>query len=91
MIFVWGARLGIYLLIRIHKMGGKDERFNKMRDTFSKIAIFWVLQAFTVWLVLLPVIFFMKNNTGDIGVLYVVIPAILIFTFGLVFESVADQ
>jgi len=43
MIIAWGARLGIYLLIRIHKMGGKDERFKEMRDTFFKIALFWIL------------------------------------------------
>ena len=90
MIIAWGARLGIYLLIRIHKMGGKDERFKEMRDTFFKIALFWILQAVTVWLVILPVIFFMKNE-GDTGAIYVVIPAMLIFTFGLVFESTADQ
>jgi len=43
MIIAWGARLGIYLLIRIHKMGGKDERFTKMRDKLYKIALFWIL------------------------------------------------
>jgi len=31
------------------------------------------------------------KNEGATGAIYVVIPAVLVFTFGLVFESTADQ
>ena len=42
MVLLWAARLGGYLLYRIHQMKN-DERFNGMRDTFALIARFWIL------------------------------------------------
>ena len=42
MVVVWAARLGAYLLYRIHAMG-KDNRFDEMRNTLPKIASFWFL------------------------------------------------
>ena len=61
MIIVWSLRLGAYLFYRIFKMK-KDSRFDEMRKKFIKIAAFWILQAISVWVLLLPYIFFMKNE-----------------------------
>ena len=40
----------------MHKVG-KDSRFDAMRGNFVKFGQFWVLQAITVWVLMLPVIF----------------------------------
>lgn len=61
MVTIWAARLGTYLLIRIHKMG-RDKRFDEMRGDFLKFAGFWLLQGFTVWAVLIPSILFIANQ-----------------------------
>jgi steroid 5-alpha reductase family enzyme len=53
-VILWAARLGSYLLSRILKIG-KDARFDDKRGDFLKFLGFWVLQAVTVWVVMLPV------------------------------------
>lgn len=50
---LWGLRLGGYLFFRILKIG-KDPRFNNRRENTVKFLGFWLLQAFTVWVVMLP-------------------------------------
>jgi steroid 5-alpha reductase family enzyme len=53
LIWAWGIRLGTYLFARILKTG-VDHRFDDMRDRPLRFARFWTLQAFTVWVVMLP-------------------------------------
>jgi steroid 5-alpha reductase family enzyme len=53
MVVIWAIRLGGYLFVRIHRMD-KDERFDEMRPNALRLAGFWLLQALTVWVVLLP-------------------------------------
>ena len=55
MISAWGLRLGGYLFSRILRTR-VDHRFDGMRDKPLKFARFWILQAVTVWLVMLPAI-----------------------------------
>jgi steroid 5-alpha reductase family enzyme len=55
MVLVWAARLGGYLFMRIHKME-RDARFDEMRPNAWRLAGFWLLQAITVWIVLLPLL-----------------------------------
>jgi steroid 5-alpha reductase family enzyme len=50
----WGLRLGGYLFSRILLLK-VDHRFDGMRDKPLAFARFWVLQAVTVWVVMLPV------------------------------------
>lgn len=87
MVFIWAARLGTYLFIRIRKIK-KDSRFDDKRNNFTKFFAFWLLQGTTVWAVLIPSLLFFQNQ-----VISVPSPAyfgVLIWGFGLAFETVAD-
>lgn len=54
LVIIWAVRLGSYLLKRILAMG-KDERFDDKRGNFVKFLAFWILQALTVWIIMIPV------------------------------------
>jgi steroid 5-alpha reductase family enzyme len=54
MISLWGMRLALYLFSRILRIG-RDERFDGRREDTLRFASFWVLQAVSIWIVLLPV------------------------------------
>lgn len=53
-VVVWSLRLGLFLLMRILQWG-EDRRFDKIRNSLSKLAVFWLFQAAWVWTVSLPV------------------------------------
>jgi steroid 5-alpha reductase family enzyme len=53
LILLWGIRIAIYLLKRILKTK-TDSRFDNIRDNAIKFASFWFLQAFSIWVILLP-------------------------------------
>jgi steroid 5-alpha reductase family enzyme len=55
LVSAWGLRLGGYLFSRILLLK-VDHRFDGMRDKPLAFARFWILQAVTVWVVMLPVI-----------------------------------
>ena len=86
-ILVWAIRLGGYLFIRINKTG-KDARFDKMRKSFWHFGRFWLIQGFTVWVILLPSIFFWaKDHVSFPWYSYI---GLALFALGLVIETVAD-
>lgn len=53
MITVWGLRLAGYLFMRILIIK-QDKRFNGVRENFFRFGLFWLLQAISVWIILLP-------------------------------------
>ncbi|KAF2650206.1 oxidoreductase-like protein [Lophiostoma macrostomum CBS 122681] len=92
-IIIWALRLSGFLLFRILKTG-KDDRFDDKRDKFWSFLGFWVFQMIWVWTVSLPVTILNSPNvtqfdqpafgTGrDIA-------GIILYTIGLVMESVSD-
>jgi steroid 5-alpha reductase family enzyme len=87
MIILWAGRLGAYLLIRIHKMK-KDSRFDVMRQNPWQFARFWLLQGLTVWIVLIPSIYFISINPTKISTISYL--GLSLFLFGLLIEAVAD-
>ncbi len=87
MIFFWAARLGSYLLIRIKKLK-KDKRFDGMRENFWKFLRFWLLQGFTVWVVLLPTSIFFNNQIKNISFYSFI--GLFIWLIGLLIETFAD-
>lgn len=87
MVLVWAVRLGTYLLVRIRK-NGKDSRFDAMREHFFKFAQFWILQGITVFVILIPAIYFFSSNNHAIGTLSIF--GIAIWLAGLIIESLAD-
>jgi steroid 5-alpha reductase family enzyme len=61
MVTFWGVRLAGYLFYRILKTK-KDERFNGIREHFWKFAMFWTFQTVLIFIIMLPIIFFMTQN-----------------------------
>ncbi|MDH5533596.1 MAG: DUF1295 domain-containing protein [Candidatus Pacebacteria bacterium] len=88
LITLWGLRLVTYLFIRILKMG-RDKRFDSMREKFFEFAKFWILQALSVWVIMLPSIFVL-STVSDKGCNIITFTGLSIFLFGLIIETVAD-
>ncbi|MCA9375097.1 DUF1295 domain-containing protein [Candidatus Dojkabacteria bacterium] len=86
-IFLWASRLGGYLLIRIRKIG-KDSRFDAMRESFWRFGRFWILQGFTVWVVLIPSILFINKAPESLVTLSYV--GLIVWAIGLGIETIAD-
>ncbi|AHC16158.1 DUF1295 domain-containing protein [Salinispira pacifica] len=53
LVILWALRLGGYLFRRILLIK-VDHRFDDRRDSFIRFGSFWLLQALTVWIVMLP-------------------------------------
>ena len=87
LVFAWALRLGIYLFVRINKIG-RDKRFDKIRINFYKFLSFWVLQGITVFAVLLPVFLFFSEKAVFSPLIYL---GGFIFVFGLAIEGFADK
>ena len=87
MILGWSLRLGGYLLVRIRKMG-RDKRFDEMRARFWKFGGFWLLQGFTVWMVLLPSTLFWGEKIEVLSP-YAFI-GVGLWLIGLLIEAFAD-
>ena len=56
MLVLWGIRLGGFLFYRIQKMG-KDARFDTFRGSAAGFLKFWILQAVSISIIILPVLF----------------------------------
>ena len=86
MVLLWATRLGGFLLYRVIK-SGKDARFDGMREDFFKFGRFWLAQAITVWVVMIPSVFAFEASS-DVGGFQ--IAAIVVWLIGLLCESTAD-
>lgn len=86
MVLAWALRLGGFLLYRVIGKG-KDARFDEMRGDFVKFGKFWLAQAITVWVMLLPSVlaFAAQPRFTLVSTL-----GILVWIVGLGCESVAD-
>jgi steroid 5-alpha reductase family enzyme len=88
LVVIWAVRLGAYLFRRILRMK-VDHRFDGMREQPLRFARFWLLQAITVAVVVLPVSYLLdQNHPPGLGAWSVV--GALIWLVGLVVEAVAD-
>lgn len=88
MVTIWGVRLAGYLFMRILIIKS-DKRFDGIRERFWEFAKFWVLQAISVWLILLPVQVTLIWGTGD-GIAWAMSLGLLLWLLGLGIETVAD-
>ena len=87
MVLVWAVRLGLFLFIRISK-NKTDKRFDEIRDNFYAFLKFWVLQGFTVYIVLITAsLVWSRNVTFIKPVSYV---GLGFFGLGLSIEALAD-
>jgi steroid 5-alpha reductase family enzyme len=88
LVVVWAVRLGAYLFRRILRMK-VDHRFDGMRDRPLRFARFWLLQAITVAVVMLPVSYLLdRDDPAGIGIWTVAGAAV--WLVGLVVEAIAD-
>lgn len=88
LVLVWAARLGAYLLRRILRIK-VDHRFDEMRDRPLRFARFWLLQAITVVVVMLPVSYLLGRDEAP-GFGPWALAGGAIWLVGLVVETVAD-
>ena len=88
LVLIWAVRLGGYLLARILRIK-VDHRFDKMRENPLRFARFWLLQAISVAVILLPVTYLVSQDAApDVG-LWAIAGAV-VWLLGLVIEAVAD-
>jgi steroid 5-alpha reductase family enzyme len=89
LVVVWALRLGTYLFRRILRMK-VDHRFDGMRERPLRFARFWLLQAVTVAVVMLPVSYLLdRDHPPGLGTWSVV--GVAIWLTGFVVEAVADS
>ncbi len=89
LVIIWGLRLMVYLFVRILKIG-KDDRFDGRRENVVSFAMFWLLQAAAVWIIMLPSIVVLSKPAGPpIGVFFYLGAAL--WVIGFLIETVADQ
>lgn len=88
LVCVWGIRIGGFLLYRVIKTG-KDARFDAFRSSFFGFLRFWVLQAITVWVLLIPLFLaFPLTPEGNLPAVSLI--GVLVFVIGFSIEAVAD-
>ncbi len=90
MVAIWCVRLGTFLFIRIHAMGGSDSRFEKIKTNPARFLAAWTLQA--LWVILTAsaaVIAITTTNREPIGVFFFIGAAV--WLLGITVETIADQ
>jgi steroid 5-alpha reductase family enzyme len=61
-LYARGLRIGGFLVYRVIKTG-KDARFDEFRSSLFKFMRFWLLQALTAWVLLIPLYFAFRSET----------------------------
>jgi steroid 5-alpha reductase family enzyme len=88
-VLVWALRLGGYLFYRILRIK-VDHRFDDKRNSFVKFGSFWLLQAISVWVIMLPVYGLLSAVTDAALSPATLVPGLAAFLAGLALETVAD-
>lgn len=89
MVAIWTVRLGSFLFIRIHAMGGSDSRFEKIKQSPPRFLAAWTLQA--LWVILTSsaaIVAITADNPQPIGIFFWTGAAI--WLIGIGWEAVAD-
>ncbi len=88
LVLAWGLRLGIFLVIRIRRFG-RDKRFDDIRNNFWKFGRFWLLQAVTVWVLMLGYLLAIQRASLTM-IRWPFAVGLVIWLMAIVIESVAD-
>ena len=90
LVIVWAVRLGGYLFWRILHIK-VDHRFDGKRENFISFGSFWLLQAVTVAIVMVPLYGIVTTAHRAAGLTpWIHVPLIILYSIGLVIETVAD-
>ena len=93
MILVWGIRLAFHIFSRARGKG-EDFRYAQWRKDWGKNAVLYsfvkvfLLQALIMLFIALPIIVEFSSNNYELNMFSII--GMLIFAFGLLFESIAD-
>ena len=88
LVVVWAIRLGGYLFRRILRTK-VDHRFDEMRDDPLRFARFWLLQALSVAVIMLPVTYLLDDDDPP-GFGAWAVAGVAVWLAGLAIETVAD-
>ena len=88
MVLLWALRLGGYLFGRILRIK-VDHRFDEMRDKPLRFARFWILQAISVAVIMLPVSYLLGRESAPRFGLWAV-AGLVIWALGLGIETISD-
>lgn len=88
-VLLWALRLGGYLFMRII-ITKTDERFDDKRNNPANLIRFWVLQMIAVWVIMLPVTFFLTVREVPFN-LYLHSIGFALFAIGFIIESISDH
>lgn len=87
---IWGIRLSCYLFKRIIRIK-KDIRFDNLSRGFTiQYAVFWIIQAFWVFIVSSPITLLNSQCCNDVILNIRDIFGISLFFIGFVIESISD-
>lgn len=89
MVILWGIRLGSYLFNRILHIK-VDHRFDDKRNNPVRFGMFWLLQAVTVWVVMLPVFGILSAPESLEPPVWALAVSVAGFLAGFLIEAVAD-
>lgn len=89
MVGVWAARLGSYLVQRIHHVG-TDKRFDGVKDKPATFLVYWMMQSLWVFATLSPVLIINLSKSSP-ALSLIDLPGIALFVLGLSAEAIADQ
>ena len=87
---IWGIRLSSYLFSRIIKIHN-DVRFDNLNRGFTiQYMIFWIFQAFWIFIVSSPIVLLNSQCCYDVQLNYRDIIGTSLWAIGFAFESISD-
>lgn len=89
MVAIWCIRLGSFLFIRIHAMGGSDSRFEKIKVNPARFLVAWTLQGLWVVLTASAALVAITSETRIAADIFLYAGA-AVWLFGFAWEAVAD-
>ena len=93
MIGLWAARLGVFLVHRVHKFGG-DSRFDQVKTKPGAFLTYWLLQSVWVAVTCLPMLLLDPTAPSSPGAgvdSKAVLAGAAVFAIGLLTEVTADM
>lgn len=88
MVSAWSVRITSYLFIRISVIK-RDKRFDGIRENFWSFALFWLVQAIAVWVIMLPVLV-LAGFGSSTKIPTVSVAGLAIWLIALLIETIAD-
>lgn len=86
LVCVWATRIGGFLLYRVMRTG-KDRRFDDIRNKFLKFGSFWLGQAITVWVLMIPLTLAFHADAQWENIALV---GVGVWLLGFIIETIAD-